>query len=126
MELVYEMRRDHLHVVVSGDFDAARARLELANILRCSATSGITRILVDARAVGSLVPTADRYQLATQLADQSQGRVRMAIVVDPSNRHTQTFEDTATNRGVAVRTTVSMPEAVEFLGLPPGAQGAAA
>lgn len=124
MELRYEMRRDHLLVVASGDFDATRARLELANILRCSATSGITRILIDARGIAPTVSVGDRYVLATQLADQSQGRVRLAIVVEPANRHTQTFEDTATNRGVAVKTTVSMEEALEFLGVAAVAQRA--
>jgi hypothetical protein len=117
MELLYEMRRDHLRVVAEGAFDAQRARIELCNILRQSASSGLSRILVDARGITAPVSIADRYELATQLADKSQGRVRMAIVVEPMHRETQTFEDTAMNRGVAVKTTTSMDEALAFLGI---------
>jgi cob(I)alamin adenosyltransferase len=117
MDLRYEMRKDHLRVVATGKFEAARARIELSNIIRQSATSGITRILIDARGITNEVPISDRYDLATQLADQSQGRVRLAIVVADINLFTKTLEDTATNRGVAVKTTGSMDEAVEFLGI---------
>ena len=117
MELGYEMRRDHLRVIASGLYDAQRARVELCNVLRQAATSGLTRILIDARGITEPISIADRYALATQLADKSQGRVRMAIVVVPSQRETQTFEDTAINRGVAARTTISMAEALEFLGV---------
>ena len=117
MDLSYEMRKDHLRVVASGRFDPARARVELANVIRQSAGSGLTRILVDARGITDAVPVSDRYDLATQLADQSQGKVRMAIVVAELNLFTKTLEDTATNRGVAVRTTGSLAEAVAFLGI---------
>jgi hypothetical protein len=126
MVLGYEMRKDHLRVVASGRFDAARARIELSNVLRQSATSGLTRILVDARGITDAVPISDRYDLATQLADQSQGRVRLAIVVGELNLFTRTLEDTATPRLVAVRTTGSMAEAVEFLGVCADARDAAA
>ena len=121
MDLRYEMRKDHLRVVASGRFDPARARIELANVIRQSASSGLTRILVDARGITDAVPISDRYELATQLADQSQGKVRLAIVVAELNLFTRTLEDTATNRGVAVRSTASMAEAVAFLGI--GADG---
>ena len=117
MELSYEMRRDHLRVIASGPYDAQRARVELCNVLRQAATSGQTRILIDARGITDPVSIGDRYVLATQLADKSQGRVRVAIVVEPKHRETQTFEDTAMNRGVAARTTTSMAEALEFLGV---------
>jgi hypothetical protein len=117
MELRYEMRRDHLRVEALGPYDAQRARIELCNILRQSASSGQTRILIDARGITAPASDADRYALATQLADKSQGRVRLAIVVEPTHRETQTFEDTANNRGVAVKTTTSMEEALEFLGV---------
>ena len=117
MDLRYEMRKDHLRVVASGRFDPARARIELSNVIRQSASSGLTRILVDARGITDAVPISDRYDLATQLADQSQGRVRLAIVVSQVNLFTKTLEDTATNRGVAVKTTGSLDEAVTFLGV---------
>jgi hypothetical protein len=117
MDLRYEMRRDHLRVVAEGPFDPQRARIELANIIRRSADSGMTRILIDARGISQPVSIADRYELATQLADQSHGKVRLAIVVAHINLFTKTLEDTATNRGVAVRTTASMQEASDFLGI---------
>ena len=117
MELSYEMRKDHLRVVVAGAFQPERARIELANVIRRSVDTGLTRILVDARGITDTVPVSDRYELARQLADHAQARLRLAVVVEAMNRQTQTFEDTARNRGVAVRTTTSMPEALAFLGL---------
>jgi hypothetical protein len=52
--------------------------------------------------------------------------VRLAIVVAHINLFTKTLEDTATNRGVAVRTTASMQEAAEFLGIASQEPGRAA
>jgi hypothetical protein len=117
MDLSYEMRRDHLRVIATGPYDAQRARIELCNVLRQADTSGQGRILIDARGITEPVSIGDRYQLATLLADKSKGRVRIAIVVEPMHRETQTFEDTAMNRGVAARTTTSMAEALQFLGI---------
>ena len=50
-------------------------------------------------------------------AEAGAERLRMAFLVGPENFFTKTFEDTATNRGLAVRSTTSLAEARAFLGL---------
>lgn len=117
MDVRYEARPDHLHVVVGGEFDPARARGALGEILRECQARNLTRILVDGRTIVTAVSVADRYDLATQLATFQPGRVRIAIVVSEENMFSKTLENTAANRGAAVRTTASMGEARAFLGL---------
>jgi hypothetical protein len=120
MDFTYQSRPDHLRIVVTGDFDARRAKVELGNIVRQSVSGGMLRILLDARGIPPGVSIADRYDLATKLADMAPPTMRLAILVAPGNLHTKTLEDTAHNRGLKVRTTDSEAEAFEYLGLAPG------
>ncbi len=119
MDFEYSLRPGYLLVTVTGGFDACRARVELGNIVRQSCSSGFERILVDARAMQAEVPVADRYELATRLASMAAGPFRMAILVAESHLGTRMLEDTAVNRGLEVRTTDSLVEAHEYLGLNP-------
>ena len=120
MELRQELRPDHLFVHASGPFDLRQARAALQAVIRACIEARLTRILVDGREVTTTISIADRYELATQLAGLGHGRVRMAIVMSAANLFTKTFEDTALNRGVPMRTTGSLNEALEFLQLAPG------
>lgn len=115
MELKFEVRHDHLQVTALGSFDLSQAKQGLAQLVQRSEAAGLRKILVDARGIDSMISIADRYDLATSLANLAGGRLRVALVVSPANMFTKTFEDTATNRGAAVRTTDSMNEAREFL-----------
>ena len=117
MKTEYEPRPDHLYVKVSGAFEVHEARHALGDVLRECQARGLARILIDARGLTTPVSVADRYDLATRLADYGTGRLRTAIVVSPDNLFTKTLEDTATNRGAALRTTDSLEEAVAFLDL---------
>jgi hypothetical protein len=117
MQFRLEPSPDHLHVVVEGAFDLGRARAALGDVLREAQARGFTAILVDARGIETRASVADRYELATQLAEHGAGRLRVAIVVAPENMFSKTMEDTARNRGVALLTTDSMPEALAFLGI---------
>jgi hypothetical protein len=120
MELEFEPRPDYLLVHAAGPFDVHRARDGLEAIGRICESHGLTRILVDASEVSTRISIADRYDLATLLAAVGGGRMRMAILVSPENMFTKTFEDTAANRGIPVRTTDSLPEALAYLELPGG------
>ena len=119
MELRFETRPDHLLVLAGGDFDYVKAREGLSRVIQACTSQGLSRILVDGRNITTLVSIADRFELATQLSTESQGALRMAVVVAASNMFTKTFEDTASNRGAPLRTTDSMKEAREFLELAP-------
>lgn len=117
MHIRHELRPDHLLVVAGGEFDAPVARKGLGEALRVCQANGLARIFVDGRGITTPVSIADRYDLATMLAEHGRGRVRMAILVSTENMFTKTLEDTATNRGAYVRTTDSLQEAMEYLGL---------
>lgn len=117
MELRHEVRSDHVFVHATGEFDLRQAREGLQAVIRLCLETGCSKILVDGREIPTVVSIADRYELATLLAGLGQGRVRMAIVMSTPNMFTKTFEDTALNRGVPMRSTDSMNEAREFLQL---------
>jgi len=118
MELVFEPRPDHLLVRAVGQFDMQQARQGLETLARLCQQHGLTRILVDASGITTRISISDRYDLATWLATVGSGRMRMAILVSPKNMFTKTFEDTAANRGIPVRTTDSLREALDYLQLP--------
>lgn len=117
MHIRHELRPGHLLVVAGGEFDQQVARKGLGEALRVCQANALTRIFVDGRGITTPVSIADRYDLATLLAEHGRGRLRMAILVSPENMFTKTLEDTATNRGAYVRTTDSLDEAMEYLGL---------
>jgi hypothetical protein len=119
MDLRYEAKPDHLLVMAAGEFDHVAAKQGLSTIIKACGEKGISRILVDGRGITSLVSIADRFDLATQLSTESQGALRMAVVVAAANMFTKTMEDVAANRGAPLRTTDSMKEAREFLELSP-------
>lgn len=120
MQINLEPAAGHLRVVATGPFDLVRARAGLGEALREAQARGFARILVDGRGIETIASVADRYELATQLAEHATARLRIAIVAAPGNMFTKTMEDTARNRGVALLTTDSMPEALAFLGLESG------
>lgn len=117
MQISHEVRADHLHVTAEGPYDNERARAGLGEALRECQARGLSRVFVDGRGITTYVSIADRYDLATMLAEHGRGRLRMAILVSAENMFTKTLEDTATNRGAYIRTTDSMQEALEYLGL---------
>jgi hypothetical protein len=119
MDLRFESRPDHLLVLAAGEFDHVAAKQGLSSVIKECNVQGLSRILVDGRGITTLVSIADRFDIATQLATESQGALRMAVVVAAANMFTKTLEDAAANRGTPLRTTDSMQEAREFLQLAP-------
>lgn len=119
MDVKLEPRADHLRVVAKGAFASADARQGLLDLVQAAAGRGFTRVLVDGRGITTAVPIHERYDLATFMAAAGGKGLRVAIVVSPDNMFTKTLEDTATHRGLSVRTTASLDEALAFLGLPP-------
>ncbi len=78
-------------------------------------------MLVDACGIEGTVAIAERFEMARTLAESRAIPVKIAVLVDPSQMVTKTFEDSACNRGVPVRTTVDAQEAYRFLGVEPPA-----
>ena len=117
MDFRYEPHQEHLLVVATGRFDAEAVRAALTRILRICEERGLDRILFDARAIRELIPIADRFDLAEELAEARPPRVAVLVTRDNA-AYTRTFENTATNRGAVVKTTDDEAEARAFLGLP--------
>ena len=112
-----EVRGDHLWIEVRGEFDVAEARALITKVVSEARTRGVDRVFADMRGLATTVGIGERYDLASLLARAGAERLRMAILVEPHNAFTKTFENTASNRGLAVRTTTSLAEARAFLGL---------
>jgi anti-anti-sigma regulatory factor len=114
MRIRYEPQPGHLLVVLEGDFDAAAARRGLGEVVAQCRKHQLAKVLIDGRAIESVISIADRHELASVLATAG-ASLRIAVVVSPENMFTKTFENTATNRGMSLRTTPSMDEAVAYL-----------
>lgn len=118
MEISFEIRPHYLIARAAGPWDATQSRGALMEILRLCAAKSLTRVLVDGSGIDTLIPISDRYEMASALAEAARGRMRMALLMSTENMFSKTFENTAANRGVDVRTTDSLQEALAFLQLP--------
>lgn len=118
MDASFEIRPHHLFVKAKGAWDIARARTAVDEIMRLCRQHRLERILVDGTGVDTLIPISDRYDMATMFAAVATGRTRVALLMSTENMFSKTFENTAANRGIPVRTTDSLEEALAFLQLP--------
>jgi hypothetical protein len=116
MEVNYEPRPDHLHVVARDRFDAQEARAVIAQVAGLCAQHRLGKVFVDFRGVSDIVSIADRHALGQAIA-AARVPARIAILVAEPQRHTAALEDTAVNRGAVVCTTASEAEARRFLDL---------
>jgi hypothetical protein len=107
---------DHLLVVATGSFDIEACRDALVEIVRLCREHALDKVLLDARGIAELVPIADRFDLARDVAAAKPPR--FAILVTPANEaYTRMFERTAVQGGAPVKTTSSEAAAREFLGV---------
>jgi hypothetical protein len=121
MRLRHEVREQCLHVEVGGAFDPAASRSAIEEMLRACMAAGLKRVLVDARRLEVGVSISERFALGRALAGSFPPQFRIAVLVDAGQMTTKTLENSATNRGMSVRTTASPEEAYGFLGLAPPA-----
>jgi hypothetical protein len=119
MRFAQEIRDGCLHVEIGGPIEPLASRSAIEEIVRTCAAGGLSRVLVDARGLESVVSISERFALGRALAERCPAQVRMAVLVEPAQMVAKTLEDSATNRGVSVRTTASPDEAYRFLGVPP-------
>lgn len=116
MEVSYDPRPDHLHVVARGRFHTDEARAIIAQAARLCAQHRLGKVFVDFRGVADIISISDRHALGHALAT-ARIPARIAILVAEPQHRTNAFEDTAVNRGAAVLTTPSEDEARRFLDL---------
>ena len=115
MDVTYDPRPDHLHVIAHGRFDTEEARAIIAQVARLCVHHRLGKVFVDFRGVIDIISIADRHALGHALAS-ARIPARIAILVAEPQHRTNAFEDTAVNRGAAVLTTTSEEEARSFLG----------
>ncbi|HUP28584.1 MAG TPA: hypothetical protein VM122_00315 [Usitatibacter sp.] len=122
MDVTYELRPHYVIARAAGAWDVAASRVALQEILRLCKENSLTRVMVDGTRIDTLIPISDRYDMASMLAEVAGGRTRMALLMSTENMFSKTFENTAANRGIHVRTTDSLQEALAFLQLPAASQ----
>jgi len=117
MRMRVETKRDHVRVVIEGEFDLAQAREGVLRIAQACRDARLDRVLVDARGIATRVPIDQREAIAKAISDESGVRLRMAVVVTSENMFTKALERTSESLGVEVHTTDSMAEGLARLGL---------
>jgi hypothetical protein len=110
---------EHVRVHAYGPFDARVAQDSVDETFALCEARGLNRIFIDGRGLTGEVTITDRYEFGTYLAAKIRKPLRIAFLVSPAHfQPTKTLENSATNRGAPVCTTVSESEAWEWLGLP--------
>ena len=118
MEYSFQVHRDYVEVIVSGDFDLADSKASVDGVLLLCEEHRLSKILVNGlRMVGSVTVGA-RFGLGEYLASKAAPGVRVAIL-SPTQiiRDSKALQNTANNRGGQVITTDSIEEALAFIGV---------
>jgi len=120
-------RDTYLAVFLTGSFEPGDVQTHLIKqVLDACAELRLSRILLDLRPVQGELSTMDRWNhfefLAHQIRDYSaSGRLRglrLAYLGTPSQVDSQGFGETvAVNRGIDLRATTELEEALSFLGV---------
>ena len=117
----------YLHAVLNGEVSTPAARDALANILDSAWDNRQPHVLIDWRQVTGLrtLSTTDRFDQATflvglvrQLRGKGLADIRIAQVLPEFRTGADDFSQTvAVNRGVAMRITADLTEALNWLGV---------
>lgn len=130
MKMRFEIRKEADHTVVeaAGTYDDAGAREAIETAISTALAAGHRKLLVDARQVTGKPRTMQRFDLGQALAryyhEQRGGKVlRIAIIgheplIDPE----RFGEVVANNRGLPLRSTTDLGEALRFLEIEPPEQ----
>jgi hypothetical protein len=130
----YELEPRHTYLLVSvhGPVDLREGRAVLTAALRACAEHGLSKVLIDARSVEGGLSVLDRYDYADFMSRQlgpgigAGGLlgVRIAAVGrEPLISPGRLGETVAANRGVDLKITDSMDEALEWLEVEADSQG---
>ena len=118
MDVTFELRPHYVIARIVGPWEIAKARAAVQEVRRLCMENSLRRVMVDGTGITTLIPIADRYDVASTLAQAAGSGLRLAMLMSTENMFSKTFENTATNRGIDVRTTDSLQEALAFLQLP--------
>ena len=115
------IKKDHVHAIVSGNFDPALAKTVYQKILDAADQKALSRVLIDARQLIIAFSTTVRYGLAEWVASIQKMPMMVAVVVPPDPMFKDRFVETVVqNRGAAMKVTADMQEALTWLGIVSG------
>jgi hypothetical protein len=117
--------RDYLHVRVTGDFLLIEANDVLRRIFMAIDQHALSKVLIDCRQVKGNPTTMERFEHAKFVSREklkgsgAPGSVRLVYVgTEPLIERQDGFGETvALNRGVAVKETDNLEEALRWLGI---------
>jgi hypothetical protein len=125
MKLQYEIRQaaDHTWVDVVGEFDLVESKQMLAAVIDAAVAHNQNKVLLDCREVKGTPSTFERLELADSVArlyhqERCGAILRFAIVgVEPMVDPDRFGQTVAQNRGLPIRITTDMQEALAWLGI---------
>lgn len=118
MRAEYEIRDAVLHAVITGDYSAAHARQNKANIARLINESGVRRGLIDLRGAMITQSTIDIYEINSSIDGDIPRDVRFAFVYSPATFTTELAEfaeNVLVNAGHDARVCVDPDEALRWV-----------
>ncbi len=116
-----EVKVDHLLAVFSGIFEFKTNRDLLVDILMECVTNKKNRVLFDLRLLKGNMTTYERYDIASYIANLSRqyietSKIQIAVVGNPPLIDPNRFGETvAKNRGLNIKVSNEMDEALEWL-----------
>jgi hypothetical protein len=119
----FEQRPDHVRVVASGIYDALEVQQVLREAIAAASAHQQTKVLVDCRELTGTPGTMQRFDLAdtiTRFYHERRGAsvIRLAIVgAEPLIDPARFGETVALNRGLPIKVTTDLEEALRWLGL---------
>lgn len=115
------LKRDpYLHAAISGEFNLADFKKVYQQVIDSSVRLNQPRVIFDTRSMSGEISTMERYEAAVWIAQNQKARVRMVFFVSLDQIYPDKFAETvAINRGVQLKVTTDMEEAMQWLGIVP-------
>ena len=115
-QIQIEPKDGYLHVKVSGVFDRAKAEQFIRLILNACYQHDLSKIFIDSIEIKGEASVTESFELAELLASEQTRPVFMAILA-PHELDGSFFENAAENRGVSIKVTADIEEALWWLGI---------
>ena len=117
-QIQIEPKDGYLNVKVSGVFDRAKAEQFIRLILDASYQHALSKIFIDSIEIEGEPSVTDRFELAELLASEQTRPIFMAILAPHELVEDGSFFETvAENRGVSIKVTADLEEALWWLGI---------
>ncbi len=112
-----EPRNGYFLAEVSGEASLEESIRSIVTVFAACREHGSERLLVDVRGIAGSSSVTDRYLLGTQLARSPMQTIRTALLCREDQwMPDRPLENTAVNRGALLKTTVSLDDALAWLG----------